>query len=235
MESVINKIEELRKIIEVLPKEDVEKQVLPILCILTKEIGDKVDHNVGKKFDEIISVYLLGLKKMMSHPNGVDALDHNNEPVEIKSSTVKKIENTINVNFKPLTYNKLNHKTKKEYAQAVYDNNISKGRVEIVVNVPDKFHSNSFDSKYYTCKDGIWFYKAVFTKEFISEYMKQRILSYPDNKWKKILNINIGGRICPTCGVIHRIKYLQEIDNLFNKSVKINWNNIFETHVPYKC
>lgn len=238
MESILNKIDELKKLIECLPKEDIEKQLLPTLCILTKDVGDKVDYNVGKKFDEIISAYVVTGLKVMSHPNGVDAIDHNGEPVEIKSSTIKKIESPINVNFKPLTYNKLTHASKESYAKAVYDDAISKGRIEIVVTVPNQFHSSNFDHNYYIHKDGKWFYKAMFSKEFIAEYMRQRILLYPDAKWKKVNNINIGGRLCPTCGIIHRIRYLQECDRLFtdkNRSLPFDWNTIFNNHVPYKC
>lgn len=225
---------------------DIESKILPLLCILTKSVGEKCGHQVGKKFDEIITAYTSDLK-LCKHVNGIDALNTENKPIEIKSSTLTKTCQ-VNFNFHTLAYSE--NQTKEVYADMMYKNTIDKGDVLLSLGIPKHIFKklsddNKKNNKDIIKKDKRYYYQVTLDHRFMAEFIRQKILSYQDDKWRSVKNINIGGRFCQQCGRVHRVDLYKKTSLLLtqdnnqdkdkNTKTIINWNHLLNTKISSRC
>lgn len=212
-----------------LTMDDIEFQVLPLLCILTKSVGEKCGHQVGKKFDEIITAYISNLK-LCKHVNGVDALNDQNRPVEIKSSTLTKT-NHVNFNFHPIAHKR--NQTKESYANTLYKDAIVKGDVLLSLEISKAVFGKIHEKNPEIIENGNkYYYRVTLDHRFMAEFIRQKILAYRDDKWKTVKNINIGGLFCHKCGKIHRVDLYKQASLSFDT---INWTDLLNTKTPSQC
>jgi hypothetical protein len=208
-------VQELRQAVEHATHLQLQETLPPLLQVV-RQYGVLLEIDVQKKMHEIVYAHSCGLTVIKAQ-GGADLLDQRTgEVFEHKSMKLDLASKMCNVNIKLPAWP--THTERAVYAQLAHDFVLKKGAVIIEAR---------------SCAVDVCAYEVRLPASFMARYVKEHILAHVSTR--RLSNLNIGGRACPTCQRVHRIDALERDAHREAALSDDDWRQIVLRKTKYKC